>query len=139
MADPVSASSFASSIITFLELAYKVGKRTREFAKLAGDLPPDLRLCRDLVDVIIRASERLKSCISSRGTSSGAIATDLQALLGQCSVTTQELLDLFDEINNCGSLKKALKSVRKEGKLLEIRNHLEQQILAIIFICQENL
>jgi hypothetical protein len=143
MVDPVSSAGLASSIVTFLTLAYQVGERTRTFARLAGELPPDLQSCKDLVDVILRCSERLKAQVfdnSSQGAVAGPLTaheTDLSALFDQCAGTASEIVTLFDKVNGSSSFKKALQSIRKQGKLHSIRNELEQQILTILFVFQE--
>ena len=59
MVDPITGIGLTSSILTVIEVGYKISKRTAEFSHLLGDLPPDLQSCKDLVDIIVRCAKRL--------------------------------------------------------------------------------
>ena len=60
MVDPITGIGLASSIITIVEVGYKITRRTVEFPRLVGDLPPDLQSCKDLVDIVVRTGKRLQ-------------------------------------------------------------------------------
>jgi hypothetical protein len=137
---PVTASGLASSIIAFLSLAVAVGQRAQQFAKAVGELPPDLRSCKDVIEVLARSSERLRDRLSGPtpfGDSTG-YATDLEILFTQSKAITDSLISLFDEINgSSSSISKALRAVRKEGRVEKIRNDLQQQTLSILYVLEE--
>ena len=60
MIDPFTGTGLTSSIITIVQVGYKISKRTAEFSRLLGDLPPDLQSCKDLVDILVRCAKRLQ-------------------------------------------------------------------------------
>jgi hypothetical protein len=142
MPDPFSASSLASSIITFLTLAYELGKRTREFSRLAGELPTDLQAAKDLVEIVLRTSERLTRSISAlnNGPVTGTqpeYEADLITLFDKCTTISRSLLTIFDDLNSASSIAKALISIRKQRKIENIRNELEHCILSIEYVLWE--
>ena len=49
----------ASSIITLVKTGYDISKRTIEFSRLLGELPPNLQECSNLMEILIRAAKRL--------------------------------------------------------------------------------
>jgi hypothetical protein len=138
--DPATAAGLASSIISFVTFACQVGERARQFSSLAGELPPDLQVCGDLVAVVLRCSERHKARIlnSHRYGPHTESESDLAAMFEQSTKTVQELLAIIDDISCSGSFRNALRAVRRQGKLQKLRRELEQQILGIIYVCQES-
>lgn len=139
MLDPITAAGLASSIITFLTLAAQVTKHAHEFSTLAGELPADLQSCKDIVEVIERSSKRIHAQLSTTATDGPlfgprtALEVDLETLFHQCTLTTESLIKLFGEINgSISSFSKALKVVRKQGRIQQIRNDLQQQTLVIL-------
>ncbi len=144
MVDLITGMGLASSIVTIAEVGYKISKRTVEFSRLLGDLPPDLQSCKELVDIVVRTGERLQRKIS-RGNGEGAVLgpptelqADLEILFAQCNTTATTLLDLLDTFEGPGALSKAVKLARKEGRIAQIRNRLDHLVLALLFVLAEN-
>ena len=143
MLDPVVSAGLASSIITFLDLAYKVGKRTHDYSKLLGELPPDLQSCRDCIEVLIRGGERLRARLDIAGDdgSLGPVTlfeSDLLTLFENASVTAHLFLRLLSEIEQAKLLPKVLKVVRNEGKFKMLRDKLDHHILSLVYVLQSH-
>ena len=144
MVDPITGIGLASSIITIVEVGYKITRRTIEFSRLLGDLPPDLQSCKDLVDIIVRAGERLQGK-SPIGIGEDAVQgpptelqADLQLLFDKCNKTATSLLELLESLEGPGALSRAVKVARKEGKIAQIRNRLDQHVLVILYLLEED-
>ena len=144
MVDPISGIGLASSIITIVEVGYKISKRTIEFSRLLGDLPPDLQSCKDLVDIIVRSSQRLQRTLPSAIGDEPVfgppteLQIDLERLFGQCHETATSFHSLLASLETSGALSKAIKLARKEGTISQIRNRLDQHVLAILFVLGGN-
>ena len=141
MVDPIIATGLASSILTLIEVGYKISKRTIEFSRLLGELPPDLQECSNLMDVLVRTSKRLQAQLEVESASIGpitALYADLESLFNQCNQTSSALLSFLDQLRNSNSLSKAIQISRKEGQILKTRNKLDQYILALLFIFEEH-
>lgn len=144
MVDPITGIGLASSIITIVEVGYKITKRTAEFSRLLGDLPPDLQSCKDLVDVIVRTGKRLrrKTLLAIGDEVIQGPPTELQADLGiifdECNETATSLFALLGSLEGPGPLKRAIRLARKEGRIAQIRNRLDQHVLAILFVLGED-
>ena len=143
MIDPITGIGLASSIITIVEVGYKITRRTVEFSRLLGDLPPDLQSCQDLVDIIVRTGKRLQRK-STQGVGEEAVRgpptelqADLKVLFDQCNETAISLFELLGSLEGPGALSRAIKLARKEGKIAQIRNRLDQHVLAILFVLGE--
>ena len=144
MIDPITGTGLASSIITIVQVGYKISKRTAELSHLLGDLPPDLQSCKDLVDILVRCAKRLhgeKPQVVGVDAIYGP-PTELQADLGvlfiQCYETATSLFELLGGFEGARPLSKAVKLARREGRIAQIRNRLDQNILAILFILEED-
>ena len=144
MIDPITATALASSIITIIQVGYKISKRTAEFSRLLGDLPPDLQSCKDLVDILVRCAKRLQG-ESPQVVGVDAIygpPTELQADLGvlftQCNETATTLLEILGDFKGARSFFRAVKLARREGRIAQIRNRLDQNVLAILFVLEED-
>ena len=144
MVDPITGIGLASSILTIVEVGYKISRRTVEFSRLLGDLPPDLQSSKDLVDIIVRTCKRLQRKLPSatgdeivQGPPT-ELQADLEILFDQCNETVTSLLELLGNLGGSAALSRAIKLARKEGKIAQIRNRLDQHILAILFILGEN-
>ena len=144
MVDPITGVGLASSIINIVEIGYKITKRTAEFSRLLGDLPPDLQSCKDLVDIIVRTGKRLQGKMS---LSIGDEAVqgpptehqaDLEILFNQCNETATSLFEILGVIEGPGALSKAIKLARKEGRIAKIQNRLDQHVLLILFVLGED-
>ena len=141
MVDPITGIGLASSILTLAEAGYKISKRTIEFSRLLGELPPDLQECSNLMDVLVRTGKRLQAQLEAEGPGIGPITAmhaDLESLFNQCNQTASVLLSFLDRLQKFSSLSKAIQLTRKEGEILKIRNKLDQHILAILFILEEH-
>ena len=141
MVDPITGIGLASSILTLAEAGYKISKRTIEFSRLLGEMPPDIQECSNLMDVLIRTAKRLQAQLEPEGAGIGpttALHADLESLFDQCNQTALALLSFFDRLQNSNTLSKAIQTTRKEGKILKIRNKLDQYILALLFILEEH-
>ncbi len=57
LAVAMAAAGLASSIISFLQVADAVGNRTRQFATTVGEVLPDLKSAKELIDIIARSAE----------------------------------------------------------------------------------
>ena len=144
MVDPLTGIALTSSLVTIVEVGYKVIKRTSEFSHLLGDLPPDLQSCKDLVDIIVRTGERLQRkfplCVGD-GAIHGPpteLQADLEILFAQCHETATSFSDLLSSLEGSGALSRAIKLARKEGKIAQIRSRLDQHVLAILFALGED-
>ena len=144
MIDPITGIGLASSIVTIVEVGYKITKRTAEFSRLLGDLPPDLQSCKDLVDILVRSGKRL-SGETLPGLGEKAVQgpptelqADLEILFDQCNETATSLFDLLGSLKGPGSLSWAIRLARKEGRIAQIRNRLDQHVLAILFVLGED-
>ena len=144
MVDPITGIGLASSIITIVEVGYKITKRTVEYSRLAGDLPPDLQSCKDLVDIIVRTGKRLQGSLPSRIGNEAVLGppteaqADLEVLFDHCYETATSFLDLLGNIQGQGALSKAINLARKEGKIARIWNKLDQHVMAILVVLAED-
>lgn len=144
MVDPITGIGLASSIITIVEVGYKITKRTAEFSRLLGDLPPDLHSCKDLVDIIVRTGKRLQGKTSLASGDEAVqgppteVQANLQVLFDQCNETATSLFALLKSLDGPGALSRAIKLARKEGRIAQIRNRLDQHVLAILFVLGED-
>ena len=141
MVDPVTGIGLASSIVTLAEIGYKISKRTIEFSKLLGELPPDLQECSNLMDILVRAAKRLQAQLEAEDAGIGprtALHADLDSLFTQCNQTASALLSFLDRLKGSSSLSKAIQITRKESEILKTRNKLDQYILALLFIFEEH-
>lgn len=144
MVDPITGIGLASSIITIVEVGYKITRRTVEFSRLVGDLPPDLQSCKDLVDIVVRTGKRLQRKMPQGFGEEVAqgpqteLQTDLQVLFDQCTETATSLLELLRNLEGSGAMSRAIKLARVEGKIIQIRNTLDQHVLAILFVLGED-
>ena len=136
MLDPVSASSLASSIVTFVDFTYKVGKRTYELSRMTGELPPDIQKCKDVVEILARATTRMHTELSPNNTICPATAldADLSQLFEQCTKITETFLDLLGELSSARSFSKVLKIIRKEGRLQRIHDALDKHLIEIMYL-----
>ena len=143
MIDPITGTGLASSIITILQVGYNISKRTAEFSRLLGDLPPDLQSCKDLVDILVRCAKRLQGERPHVGVDAvygppTELQADLQVLFTQCYETATSLFELLGGFEGAQPLSRAIKLARREGRIAQIRNRLDQNVLAILFILGED-
>ena len=66
------------------------------------------------------------------------LQTDLQVLFDQCTETATSLLELLRNLEGSGAMSRAIKLARVEGKIIQIRNTLDQHVLAILFVLGED-
>lgn len=96
------------------------------------------------METILRTSQRFQQRLSPEngGTTIPFVATasveGLQKLLEHCPNIASDLLRLLDGLHSSKKLIKAIKIIEKEGKLLQIRNELNQIVTAILLILEEN-
>lgn len=131
----------ASSIITLVKTGYDISKRTIEFSRLLGELPPDLQECSNLMEILVRAAKRLQAQLEAQDAGIGPITVlhaDLESLFNQCNQTASALLSFLNRLHNSNSLSKAIQIIRKESEILKTRNKLDQYILAFLFIFEEH-
>lgn len=140
MVDSITGISLASSILTIVEVGYEIMRRTVEFSRLLGDLPPDLQSSKDLVDVIVRTCERLQRKLPL-GVGEEAVQgpptelqADLEILFDQSNETVTSLSELLGSLEGLAAFSKAIKLARKEGKIAQIRNRLDQHIKMMLLI-----
>ena len=144
MVDPITGIGLASSIITIVEVGYKITKRTIEYSRLAGDLPPDLQSCKDLVDIIVRTGKRLQQRLSSGNGNQAVLGpptevqSDLELLFDKCYETATSFLDLLGNVQGHGALSKVIRLARKEGKIARIWKKLDQHVMAILVVLAED-
>jgi hypothetical protein len=147
MVDAFTAAGLASSIISFLDLTYKVGKRVRELKQTTEELPSDLVSAYDLIQIIARTGERLKlqlavglpSGIGSYGPQTEQ-ETALETVFGRITDLTTDFLAIVDELNESSNvLSKALRSMRRESSVDNIREEMDRCILLISQLLAENL
>ena len=141
MVDPISSAGLASSIITFLDLAYKIGKRTREYSELLGKLPPDLQSCRDCIDVLIRSSERLKGRLGITDDSEiygpeSLFESELKLIFQTLAATARKFITLLNELKAAKPFSKAVKVIRNQSRIKELREELDRCILSLLFVLQ---
>jgi hypothetical protein len=136
----VAGAGLASSIITFLQAAYSVGKRTAKF-RTAGELPSDLKATGDLIDIIARSAERLKSKLPGFGISGPPTQKeiDLNATFKRLTSLVNDFLSILHMIDVKNPLWKAWQSVRKEREVSNIRTELDRVIILITQILTESL
>ena len=140
MLDPIAATGVASSIITFIDFSYKVSERTIELSKSFGELPKELQTCERLVAILGRSAQRLKLRGSGTATVPTAAESDLELLLDGCIETTESLLIILSKLKGApGSLqfRRAIKSLKAEGRIAAIRSSLDQHILEILVVLEE--
>ena len=140
MIDPAGIG-LASSIITLIKTGYDISKRTIEFSRLLGELPPDLQECRSLMDILVRAAKRLQAQLEAEDAGIGPITAmhaDLESLFNQCNQTASALLSFLDKLKGSNAFSKAIQKTRKESEILKTRNKLDQYILALLFIFEEH-
>lgn len=140
MLDPVTIAGLTSSMITILDTAYKVGKRTVEISKLAGDLPPDLLAIKDLIDLVSKTCERLKIQISDLDPGTGPITeygAALQAVFERGADVCLRALGIFDRITGSTSLTLAMRVIKKQGEVQRLRGQLDEINLSIVFLLNE--
>lgn len=144
MIDPITGTGLASSIITIVQVGYKISQRTAEFSRLLGDLPPDLQSCKDLVDILVRCAKRLQGekpqavGVDAMYGPPTELQTDLEVLFTQCYETATMLLQLIGGFEGARPLTRAIKLARREGRIAHIRNRLDQNVLAILFVLEED-
>ena len=144
MIDPITGTGLASSIITIVQVGYKISKRTAEFSRLLGDLPPDLQSCKDLVDILVRCAKRLQGerpqvvGVDAIYGPPTELQADLEVLFTQCNEAATTLFELLGGLEGARPLSKGVKLARREGRIAQIRNRLDQNILAILFILEED-
>ena len=144
MIDPFTGTGLTSSIITIVQVGYKISKRTAEFSRLLGDLPPDLQSCKDLVDILVRCAKRLqgeKPLVVGVNAIYGPpteLQADLEVLFTQCYESATTLFELLGGFEGAKPLSRAVKLARREGRIAQIRNRLDQNVLAILFILEED-
>ena len=141
MVDPITGFGLASSIITLVKTGYDISKRTIEFSRLLGELPPDLQECSNLMDILVRAAKRLQAQLEAEDAGIGpmtALHADLESLFTQCNQTASALLGFLDRLKYSNALSKAIQMTRKESEILKTRNKLDQYILALLFIFEEH-
>lgn len=141
MADPITGLGLASSIITRVKTGYDISKRTIEFSRLLGELPPDLQECSNLMDVLVRAAKRLQAQLEAEDAGIGpmtALHADLESLFTQCNQTASALLVFLDRLKSSNALSKAIQITRKESEVLKTRNKRDQYILALLFVFEEH-
>jgi hypothetical protein len=140
MLDPISASSLAGSIVTFCDFTYKVGKRVYELSQLQGELPPDIQKCKEIAEILERATKHFSTQLPSSSAGQPTVGpitlfeADLLQLFNQCTNITKSFLDLLEELADAKSLSKALKVVRKEGKLNRIHDDLDRRLIEIMYL-----
>lgn len=141
LAAVMAGTSLASSIITFLQVAYNVGNRTAEFVRTAGELPSDLKATKDLIDIITRRAERLKSKLPGAGISGPPTQKemDLNVTFQRLTSLVNDFLSILDMNDGKNPLWKAWKSVRKECEVSNIQRELDRVILSITQILTEGL
>ena len=140
MIDPAGIG-LASSVITLVKTGYNISKRTIEFSKLLGQLPPDLQECSNLMDILVRAAKRLQAQLEAEDAGNGPITTlhaDLESLFTQCNQTASSLLGFLDRLESSNALAKVIQVTRKEGEILRTRNKLDQYIIALLLIFEEH-
>lgn len=140
MIEPASIG-LASSIITLVKTGYDISKRTIEFSKLLGELPPDLQECSNLMEILVRAAKRLQAQLEAEDAGIGPITAmhaDLESLFNQCNQTASALLGFLDRLKSSNALPKAIQITRKGSEVLKTRNKLDQYILALLFIFEEH-
>ena len=140
MIDPAGIG-LASSIITLVKTGYDISKRTIEFSKLLGELPPDLQECSNLMGILVRAGNRLQVQLEAEDAGIGpktALHVDLESLFNQCNDTASALLSFLDRLKSSNALSKAIQKTRKDSEILKTRNKLDQYILALLFVFEEH-
>jgi hypothetical protein len=140
MLDPVTGVGLASSIVTFIELAAKVGKRTWDFSQALGDLPPDLQSCKNIIDIVSRTAERLGNQLrSDRSRPFTASEADLELLFKTLTSAADEFGHVLSDLLGARSFVKALKTVFREGKIKKIRDQLDRDIISLLFVLQSGV
>jgi hypothetical protein len=140
MLDPVTGVGLASSIVTFIELAAKVGKRTWDFSQALGDLPPDLQSCKNIIDIVSRTAERLGNQLRiDRSRPSTASEADLELLFKTLTSAADEFGHVLSDLLGARSFVKALKTVFREGKIKKIRDQLDRDIISLLFVLQSGV
>ena len=144
MIDPITGTGLASSIITIVQVGYQISRRTAELSRLLGDLPPDLQSCKDLVDILVRCAKRLQGekpqvvGVDAIYGPPTELQADLEVLFTQCYETATELFKLLGGFEGARPLSRAVKLARGEGTIARIRSRLDQNVLAILFILEED-
>jgi hypothetical protein len=96
------------------------------------------------MEIILRTTQRCQQRLSPEngGTTVPSVATtsveNLQNLLEHYANIANDLLGLLDGLQTSKKLIKAIKIIEKEGKLLQIRNELNQIVTAILLILEED-
>ena len=144
MVDPVTGIGLASSLLTIIELGYKISKRIVELSGDLGNLPPDLQSCKDLVEIIVRCAKRLQGkapqvvgqeAIHGPPTE---LQADLKVLFDRCYETAKALFELLGSLEGAGAFSRAIKLTRKEGKIFSIRNRLDHHVMAMLLLLGED-
>ena len=140
MADPLTGVGLAASLVTLLEVSYKIAKCTKELSERHGKLPPDLLACNDLISITRRTCERLKlrSERDQAGGPATAFQADLTDLIDQYNETQNEFSHIIQSLQASNTFLKAIKLIRREEGILRIRNALDRHTLAILFVLEED-
>ena len=134
MLEGVAAAGLASSIITFGELAYKVGKRTRQFSQHKNGLPPELLRCKSRVEFLLSIGEDLKGQFQPviddlpiQGPPTKFVLK-LERIFARSNTAATELLGLFESLERSSAfpLDKAIKTLSKEGRIARSTHELDQ-------------
>ncbi|KAF6803622.1 hypothetical protein CSOJ01_10753, partial [Colletotrichum sojae] len=134
----MEAAGLASSILTFIEVSYKITKGAHEiYTSVSGNTEEHAHVINVISD-LERASSRLAA--------PGRVDAEIASLSDKCRALSQELLDLLQKLqvkdkNVLRSFSVAFASARKQKEIASIEKRLDQyrqQILPrlTVLICQ---
>jgi hypothetical protein len=124
--DPITAVSFAASILTFIDVSHQVISGTWEVIK-SGTTAENAHVgnvINDLHDVTKRLSDRPPGC-SQHEQALNMLASQCQELSGEL-VTLLEKLKSTAGISKWKSVKVALHSMWKKGDVAELERRLDK-------------
>jgi hypothetical protein len=139
MVDPITGIGLASSILTFIELAAKVAKQSWDYSRQFGDLPPDFQLCKDMIAIVARAARRLETRLREDPPRPLTEAEDdLVHLFKTLTGAVDEFDGVISDLIGERPFVKAVKTVSRERKIRKIRDQLDRDIVALLFVLQSD-
>ncbi|KAI9707854.1 MAG: hypothetical protein M1820_004460 [Bogoriella megaspora] len=121
MIDPLSATSLAGTIITFLEVCEKLGSVTHEIYRSAEGTTKDLERRKAFATTLAELSNKLRNGIDPQATLEGS-EKDLDKLAKDCEAEANELWKLLTIYGNA-SMQKDLLELSERSRKMEMNQN----------------
>jgi hypothetical protein len=125
--DPITAIGLVSGILTFLDIGHQIVKGACEIRKSGTGVKDENAHIGTIITALRDASDQLDAEQFGKTKSERV----LKRLVERCEALSEDLLQLLDELKVTGrhstwkTLKASIKSMRKEGKINELKEHLD--------------